>query len=399
MHVHDISLDQSPRDPSMIRLSASVTYRDKYPVEHYWFDTSRVLADSVSESGHIWTLALLPLAILLREELVVEAAIDSIFYTNIQRLMAIWGGWYPYVKPVALHTDVIDKPQDTIGRVGAFYSGGVDSMYTVIQDDDHTINDLITVWGLDIDIADERGFSKLSYQANQLASKLNKNLVIVSTNLRTTRWHSVDWTNMGFGLSLGACGLLLERLYERLLISSTGVVNIGPHGSHPQTDPLYSTGSLQFEHFGTGISRWEKLKAIAHREVTRRYLRVCWKSPIAENCGACEKCIRTMVALDLLGALEKSQVFNTESYSPRQIETIYLSENAAKMFTELKEEAAQLGRADIVSSIDQSLRRSSVMKRWLRREDVHRLTMSLRRRERLWRWLKPVRRLLKRRTG
>ena len=40
-------------------------------------------------------------------------------------------------------------------------------------------------------------------------------------------------------------------------------------------------------------------------------LRVCWRNrPVKFNCGVCEKCIRTMVNLEISGVLDKCKTFN-----------------------------------------------------------------------------------------
>jgi len=42
-----------------------------------------------------------------------------------------------------------------------------------------------------------------------------------------------------------------------------------------------------------------------------RWLRVCWQNKeLAYNCGRCEKCLRTMIALHLAGALSRCRTFN-----------------------------------------------------------------------------------------
>src|SRR5208337_2670196 len=71
-------------------------------------------------------------------------------------------------------------------------------------------------------------------------------------------------------------------------------------------DPLWSTETTTFIHYCYGISRVEKARSLADNPLAQEYLRVCWENRNGEyNCGRCNKCIQTMLALHLAGALSK----------------------------------------------------------------------------------------------
>jgi hypothetical protein len=58
-------------------------------------------------------------------------------------------------------------------------------------------------------------------------------------------------------------------------------------------------------------TRIDKVLAIARNETALKHLRVCWQNPHgAYNCGRCEKCMRTMVALKLAGVLDRCRTFD-----------------------------------------------------------------------------------------
>ena len=74
--------------------------------------------------------------------------------------------------------------------------------------------------------------------------------------------------------------------------------------SHPALDPLWSTEAVEVVHDGAETRRVDKVAALAASPLALRYLRVCWENRGgAYNCGRCGKCMRTMVDLDLAGAL------------------------------------------------------------------------------------------------
>ena len=75
----------------------------------------------------------------------------------------------------------------------------------------------------------------------------------------------------------------------------------------------FSTKSIELILAGAECNRTDKVSFIADNEVAQKYLHVCTSS--AENCGVCEKCRRTLLAIDAVGRLEKfQQTFPIEEY-------------------------------------------------------------------------------------
>ena len=77
--------------------------------------------------------------------------------------------------------------------------------------------------------------------------------------------------------------------------------------------PLFSIRNLRIYSEGEGLSRMDKVKSIVNYKPSYKYLNVCLKD--GDNCGTCEKCVRTLLGLDALGKLDEySQVFNIQYY-------------------------------------------------------------------------------------
>lgn len=77
--------------------------------------------------------------------------------------------------------------------------------------------------------------------------------------------------------------------------------------------PLFSTHSLRIYSEGEAIGRLEKTLTVSGFAPSYKYLHVCTES--VGNCGRCEKCTRTMLALDALGKLDLyRQVFDVDYY-------------------------------------------------------------------------------------
>jgi hypothetical protein len=119
---------------------------------------------------------------------------------------------------------------------------------------------------------------------------------------------------------LAACAHALGGLYGRFGISghATYAYNqLEPDGSHPAADPLFSSDQLQVMHTGTSHTRSQKAEMLADLAQVQRSLRVCFgpllfdpQTGMPRNCCRCEKCIRTMVTLMIMGKLEKFATFS-----------------------------------------------------------------------------------------
>lgn len=82
------------------------------------------------------------------------------------------------------------------------------------------------------------------------------------------------------------------------------------------TNPLLSTEGCEIISDGGQYMRTDKTLLLKDYEPAHRYLNVCVSSQeSACNCGRCHKCIRTLVALDTLGILDRfSKVFDLSVY-------------------------------------------------------------------------------------
>jgi hypothetical protein len=132
----------------------------------------------------------------------------------------------------------------------------------------------------------------------------------VTTNVRELSDPLVPW-DAYHGSALASVGLALAGRVRTLIVpASLTFANLVPWGSHPLLDPLWSTEEVDIVHDGCEATRLDKLAAIGNDPAARRWLRVCWEvRGGAYNCGHCEKCLRTMVALRALGLLDAFTTF------------------------------------------------------------------------------------------
>ncbi len=233
-------------------------------------------------------------------------------FQAIQRAWSLaWEFGEPQLEQVEVVAATREPPPGRSGRVATFFSGGVDSWATVLDNPD--VTDLIFMRGFDlipgldrhVQLADE-----VEARLRGAADGLGLPLHVVDTNLRELSDPLLRW-DVFFGGALDAAALFLAPLFERVLIASDSDYEVQvARGVSRQVDQLWSTEQLQLSEDGGRHSRVERMRRIAAHPVVQRSLRVCWENPGgAYNCGGCEKCLMTMVTLEALGMREAIATF------------------------------------------------------------------------------------------
>ena len=216
-------------------------------------------------------------------------------------------------------------------RSGSFFSGGIDSLYTLYRHRDE-IDDLILIHGFDVDLEDHALRKQVSGRVREFASNTGKSLIEVETNVGIFLRKYVGWS-FGHGPALTAVGHLLAPRLRRIFIPATHTLaDEVAWGSHPLVDPLWSSEMLEFIHDGDDVTRVQKTEAVVGWPDAMNCLRVCWKnSGGAYNCGRCAKCMRTMVTLQMLGAHESLAVFD-EPLNLSRVAALRLSDDNSRAF-------------------------------------------------------------------
>ncbi len=229
----------------------------------------------------------------------------------IPKIQEILHTWYPYLQKVTVEVEAQEPhPSIPAAGVGCFFSGGVDSFYTLLQHREE-ITKLIFVHGFDIRLDDEPLRSKVSAVLRTVASEFRKPLIEVETNLRAFSEPYAGWGSLYHGCALATVALLLSPQLRKVYIpASYSYSQMHPWGSHPLLDPLWSTNETEIVHDGCEALRIEKVARISSCDVALRSLRSCWENPGgAYNCGRCKKCLLTKVLLRAVGALDRCTTF------------------------------------------------------------------------------------------
>jgi Glycosyl transferase family 2 len=237
-------------------------------------------------------------------------------FQAIQRAWSLaWEFGDPPLREVEVLAPVREpEPAAARGRVAAFFSGGVDSWATVLDNPDLT--DLIFVRGIDLlpRLAHQQGLAdRVEERLREAAGALGKPLHVVETNLRELSDPLVRWEAY-YGCAIDAVALFLAPLFERVLIAGDSDFEVQfPLGANWMVDQLWSTEQLEIVDSGGAYSRMQRLEQIASHATVRQTLRVCWENPEgAYNCGRCRKCLMTMCGLEALGVRGDFATFPAE---------------------------------------------------------------------------------------
>lgn len=270
-----------------------------------WWRVPAKFAEVLETSGDPLFAAALPLAMLEGKRLKIEAAVSARLFQSAQYIQGLYHTWVPGAQQIPIETKVEQHPAGGSG-VGCFFSGGVDSFYTLLKNgalpEGHPdrLTHLVFVAGFDLPLTNHTLLRQTRASLDRVATASDCQLLEVQTNLRAL---SDPWLTWGFyhGAALASVGLACGSLFRKLLIPSSFALKgqIHPWGSHPELDPLWSTERTEYIHDGGEALRCEKIiDWICHSDLALQNLRVCWKNYHHRyNCGICEKCVRTMLSL------------------------------------------------------------------------------------------------------
>ena len=288
--------------------------------EPLWFESADV---ALHPSPEAFASAMLIPAIARGETLTVEESLSATWLSNVSELFPVFREWWDYAElppqPAGVRSSEVARSNST----ALCFSGGVDSFYTLLRSG-HTINHLVFVIGFDMKLDDLTRFEAFEPSLRAAAAATGAKPVVIRSNIREhPAFAPVSWERTHGG-AMAAIGHLLSGEVGRLLVSSSRVyADNTPWGSSWRTDKFWSSERLEVVHAGAELHRSDKLREIIGEPLVRQHLRVCWenRSP-SGNCGRCEKCVRTRLALLEVGELANFPIFDGEESLARHIDAL-----------------------------------------------------------------------------
>lgn len=302
------------------RLCADLTISSRRTT--LWFGVNNIHSCFLtSERADAFVMALLPYAMRSRHEIVCEDPISArLHYQLTSALIPALSSAGERYHSIGITGPLAEERIPNQGAVGTGFSGGVDSLYTIMR---HTADSELPLTHIAVfttgNIEDREVLSRLYHQAKIFGMEQNLEAIFVETNFHDVlpEFYSSVYTFRNL-----ACVLALQRLFNVYLLSS------GPELSKMKLDVMRcsrydlltincaSTESLSFYLSGMETNRVGKLAALTHWKPSRQWIHSC-TSIVGENhnCGRCKKCIRDMTVLYALGQLEQYQaVYDIDDY-------------------------------------------------------------------------------------
>lgn len=329
MRIENIRLEKAG---SRIRSAADIIWENNdRPRQAVWFEVDIEHEAFLSGSANSFFVgAAIPAFCLGEQRITLGAPICPELKQNLGIACRILSNWYHYKRsPLEIEADVqTSLPLVSEQRsVGIFLSGGIDSSASlranrlqVPRSHPSSVTHGVLVFGYDIGAfeggvtnADHKRFELALKSAQAIAKDTGLELVSIYTNIRHLKDDVDFWVGYYFGAFLSAVSHQLDQKLRTMIISSGPDITTTDyaHGSHPLLDPYYGSALMKIAHHGIEYSRLDKTRIVADWPTGIANLRVCTNSGYADslNCGACEKCLRTMLALHALGRLSGCGIF------------------------------------------------------------------------------------------
>lgn len=316
MKLHDVGIRHGA---DTIRVVGQLEWRGRTQELHFEYPAS--YAAFVSPHADAFAAALLPAAMRAGEDLAIVPPLSETLAFQLGRIRDVFHCWYPE-EMARIALDVRTRPSTprrAPSRAATFFSGGVDSFYTLLkflrsERLPAPLTHCIFMRGVAFPLDEAAEVEDGVRIVRAVARRLGIDVIVGTTNLRTVFPESfLRWERHFFGSALAGTALSLARGLDYACIPSSFTYrHLVPHGSHPLVDEWYSTEDLRLIHDGCEVSRAEKVAKSVEwdRDLVMQYLRVCiWNADGADNCGRCRKCVRTAVALEILGVLQDMPSF------------------------------------------------------------------------------------------
>jgi hypothetical protein len=281
-----------------------------------WYRFPAALERFISANdGDFLIAALLLPAMKTGEPIEIPVPISPMLYRSAKHIETLFQAWDATLTTAEVRAPLRAGSPDTGDEVGLFFSLGVDSHYSLWKNTtDHPLNDdiitqLIIVHGADLYLGDEMDdvFAEMASNTQMIADRLDKGVVNITTNVANILSAlGIRRGFLGHETILASVGLALQGIFKKIYVASGSTyTDLAPSNAHPLLTPLWSTERCLFVCDGLEAGRLQKTMAIAQSHLAMDTLRVCWVQEGKYNCGRCAKCIRTMLALHIAGALAK----------------------------------------------------------------------------------------------
>jgi hypothetical protein len=385
MKIDDLRLEKSN---GSIRAAAKVVWEDndRPPQEIFFETTETVDSEFFCEPAAFLVACVLPAMHHGEERVFIDAEICPLLQNGLTVAMNWFNCWFERHRKIVpieakrrANTDTSKKQRNA----AIFFSGGIDSLsalrynhLTFPKSHPWYIRDGIIIYGQNIE-SDNRPetFDKALSALREVSNDAGIALVPIMTNVRELEPDTNFFMKEFHGAIMAAAAhALIGRISIAYIAASESiqstlklhnVLHFQPYGSHPLIDPNYGSSDLRIHHYGVELSRLDKTRMVADWPIGLQNIKVCQENWPGENCGRCEKCIRTMLALIALDRLDQTRAFKENDLSESSVQNVYIQrQTSANSYTvedyylELIPALSEKKRYDLVRGIKRIINES-----------------------------------------
>lgn len=313
-------------DGDSARLNADIDIDGN--VTTLWCETQIEYKESLlEEKSDAFLVGLLPYALRAHRNIVCEAPTTEQLLHNINDILIPHLCLYdPRLYPTKVDSQISTIEPTQASHVATGMSCGVDSLYSAVKYSDPNLQSLKLTHLYCGNYL--YGNSGPIYDRAELVSKeLDLPLIKTTTNINEVLGIPHLPTHF-FKAMFGVLSVSKTiRAYYYSTAENLGIFNLKNNGTR---DTIYMELMLLFvfstPHFqvlsgGGATHRLDKTKLISNSVAAQKFLNVCLYPKLEVNCGKCDKCRRTLLTLDCIGALDKfDRVFDISEYKFSRLE-------------------------------------------------------------------------------
>ena len=305
-------------------LCADITLEGKR--QEVWFSVEQCYGCFLTEDrADAFVIGFLTTAMRLGEDICCEAPVTRRLHYQLNTcLIPAMAANMEIYHPICVHAPVTDQPLPCEKAVGTGWTGGVDSMYTLMRhlsprEPGRKLTHLLTANVGTLESGhDSRLVNWMAENARAgIAAELGLKVISVDSNIQLLQQENYLAVA---AFRLPAAVLAVQKLFGVFLHSGAYEFSrfsfVQENSAYYELLPLtcFETDCTVFYSTGSHISRIRKLEELSGFPPAEKYLHPCIYQERG-NCGKCGKCVRTMGALYALGTLDRfGQVFDLADF-------------------------------------------------------------------------------------
>ena len=301
-----------------------------------WFSVDEEYKDYLCDDyADCFLVCLLLIAIKTEQDIKVDAPISRKLLFNIQNtLLPLFMNIFapPTQRVIKINAEAKDDILYKAKGVGCGCSLGVDSLSSFLKHFGDDVMEGYKVTHLtlfnsgqlgDYDLEGaEENFRKSVEELKPFSEAVNLPVLAINSNLNSFYRYSGVSLLQSFVNRTICCALALQKLFGKYIYASSYTIKQFTFSTIDQSHmesayaSLLGTDNMELILSNPMLTRVEKTEFISKSPLTPRFLQVCWAEQTAlevwhnttflegktkKNCGWCDKCLRTLLTLEVLG--------------------------------------------------------------------------------------------------